>query len=83
MANGHGNSATTKPDEPEPNVGLCPTWWAEPTLRMPHSIRLDWETAPVKSLVIPQAGEEANESLREFHVKAGFQLPEKALFPQI
>ena len=32
-----------------------------------HSTKLQ-ETA-AKSLVIPQAGEEANESLREFHVK--------------
>ena len=31
------------------------------------AIRLDWPKTPAKSLVIPQAGEEANESLREFY----------------
>jgi hypothetical protein len=30
------------------------------------AIRLGWQKTPPKSLVIPQAGEEANESLREF-----------------
>jgi len=32
------------------------------------AIRLDCDTAAAKSLVIPQAGEGANESLREFFV---------------
>ena len=32
------------------------------------AIRLGWQNTPAKSLVIPQAGEEANESLREFHI---------------
>jgi hypothetical protein len=45
--------------------------------RFPHlsplveqlAIRLNRQKKTAKSLVIPQAGEEANDSLREFHVK--------------
>ena len=35
----------------------------------PLATRLGWQKTPAKSLVIPQAGEGANESLREFHVR--------------
>jgi len=54
--------------------GYSEAHYARPPLLNPlsettsHSTRLQ-ETA-AKSLVIPQAGEEANESLREFHVTA-------------
>ncbi len=36
------------------------------------AIRLAWQKTPAKSLVIPQAGEGANESLREHYVKRMF-----------
>ena len=62
--NGHGNDATSD-NEPRHARFPHPNLLGETTS---HSTRL--QTTAAKSLVTPQAGEGANESLREFHVNA-------------